>query len=291
MLRARFVRLATIAFALLFSPLHSSAQSSTCTFHKVQIGTDFTSVYGINNKGAIVGTYNPNPGTQAAYILKNGVVTTIFYPGAAMTSGFGINDDGDIVGSYTPPGVGAPDYGFEDIKGVFISLSYPGGSIMTSASGINKAGIVVGIYQDNNGITRGFAYFNEKYTTINYPHATATFASTINNKNVIAGGYTDTANVGHGFIWANGKFTVIDYPGAANTILSKVNENGVIAGTYYDSTYSTWTGFIEVNGTFRPIVDPLTPTQTALNGISNANVLVGNADDSGAGFAATGCVP
>ena len=72
---------------------------------------------------------------------------------------------------------------------------------------------------------------------------------------------------------------------------AKVNENDVIAGNYYDSTYTTWTGFTEVNGAFQPIIDPLTPTQTAVTGISNGNVLVGNADDSGSGFAATGCVP
>ncbi len=291
MFTTRLAGLASIVLSFLCSPLISRAQSDACTFHKVQIGTDYTSVYGINNNGGIVGTYNPNTSSQAAYILKSGIVTTILYPGAAMTSGFGINDNEDIVGSYTPPGVGAPAYGFQYVNGIYTSLSYPGGSIMTSASGINKVGIVVGIYQDSKAITHGFAYFNRKYIPIDYPAATATFAGTINNKNVIAGGYTDTANVGHGFIWAKGKFTVIDYPGAANTIVSEVNENGVIAGTYYDTTYSTWIGFVEVSGRFQRIIDPVTPTQTAVNGISNGNVLVGNADSSGAGFAATGCVP
>ena len=269
----------------------STAQSNTCTFHKVEIGTDYTSVYGINNNGAIVGTYNPNSSSQAAYILKSGIVTTIFYPGASMTSGFGINDNQDIVGSYVPPGVGAPTFGFQSVNGVFTSLSFPGGSIMTQAGGINRAGIVVGTYQDSKAITHGFAYINGKYKSITFPGATATFANTINNKNVLAGGYTDTANVEHGFTWSKGKFTVVDYPGAANTIVSQVNDNGVIAGTYYDSTFSTWTGFVDINGTFQSVSDPLTPTQTAVNGISNGNVLVGNADYSGAGFAAIGCVP
>lgn len=69
--------------------LPAVAQSTTCTFHKVQIKTDYTSVYGINNKNAIVGTYNPTFSSQGAFILQNGAVLTIFYPGAAMTSGFG----------------------------------------------------------------------------------------------------------------------------------------------------------------------------------------------------------
>jgi len=291
MFRTRFAGLASIFLPFLCYPLIGNAQSNSCTFHKVQIGTHFTSVYGINNNNAIVGTYNPTGGSQAAFILKSGFVTTIFYPGAAMTNGYGINDNQDIVGSYVPPGVGAPTFGFQYVNDTFTSLSYPGGSIMTEAGSINRAGIVVGIYQDSKGITHGYAYFNGKYTPINYPSATATFASTINNKNVIAGGYTDTANIEHGFVWSKGKFTVVDYPGAAETIVTQVNENNVIAGTYYDSTYTTWTGFIEVNGTFQPIIDPLTPTQTAVSGISNSNVLVGNADYSGSGFAATGCVP
>jgi len=291
MFRAPFRSLGYILGLILCAATISNAQSNTCTFHKVQLGTDYTSVYGINNNGAIVGTYNPNAMSQAAYILKSGVVTTIFYPGASMTSGFGINDNQDIVGSYVPPGVGAPTYGFEYVNGFFTSLSFPGGSIMTQAVGINRAGIVVGTYQDSKAITHGFAYVNQKYTSITYPGARATFAGAINNKNVVAGGYTDTANVEHGFIWSSGKFTVVDYPGAANTIISQVNDNGVIAGTYYDSTFSTWTDFVDVNGTFQPITDPIAPTETAVNGLSDGNVLVGNADYSGAGFAATGCVP
>ena len=270
--------------------LPAVAQSTTCTFHKVQIKTDYTSVYGINNKNAIVGTYNPTSGSQGAFILQNGSVLTIFYPGAAMTSGFGINDNGDIVGSYTPPGVGAPNYGFQWVKGAFTSLSYPG-SILTSATGINKYDTVVGSYQDSQGIFHGFAYSGGKYIAINYPGQPSTVLSSINNKGVLAGGYTDASNVEHGFVEQGGKFTKVYYPGAAATIVSQVNDNGVVAGTYYDSSFSTWQGFVWVNGSFHRITDPAAPTQTAVNGITDNNVLVGNADYSGAGFAATGCVP
>ncbi len=267
-----------------------AAQSPSCTFHKVEIKTDYTSVYGINNNNAIVGTYNPSSSSQGAFILKSGIVTTIFYPGAAMTSGFGINDNDDIVGTYVPPGVGAPTYGFKYVNGTFTSLSFPN-SIMTSATGINKVGTVVGSYQDSAGVFHGFAYAAGKYTEINVPRESSTVISTINNKGVIAGGYTDSSNVEHGFIGANGKATTIDYPGAANTIVSQVNDNGVIAGTYYDSSYSTWHGFVLVKGNFQTVSDPAEPTQTAVNGINDGDVLVGNADYTGAGFAATGCVP
>lgn len=263
---------------------------SSCSFRKIEIQTDFTSVYGINNRNAIVGTYNPTSSSQAAFILQNGVVKTIFYPGASMTSGFGINDNGDIVGAWMPPGFNAPNYGFQYVNGVFTSLSYPG-SILTSATGINKNDIVVGSYQDTQGVFHGYVYSGGKYVALNYPGQPSTVLNTINNNNVIAGAYTDSANVEHGFVRAAGKFTTIDYPGAANTIISQVNDSGVVAGTFYDASYSTWHGFIWINGTFsQPISDPATPTQTAVNGISDTNVLVGNASYL-YGFAATGCVP
>jgi hypothetical protein len=70
-----------------------------------------------------------------------------------------------------------------------------------------------------------------------------------------------------------------------------VNDNGVIAGTYYDSSYHMWAGFVDINGTFRKVSDPAAPTETAVDGINNNDVLVGNADYSGAGFKAAGCVP
>ncbi len=272
------------------STLSAAQTASTCTFQKVKIQTDYTLVFGINNVGAIVGTYNPTSGSQAAFIRKSGVVTTIYYPGAAMTSGYGINDNGAIVGSYVMPGIGSPNYGFQWTNGTFVNLSFPG-SISTSATGINKTGQVVGSYQDSKGIFHGFKYVGGKYTTINYPNASSTLLSTINNNNEIAGAYTDGSNVEHGFTLQNGKFTTIDYPGGANTIVSQVNDNGVIAGTYYDSAYSTWDGFVQVSGNFTVISDPAASTETALNGINDANVLVGNADYSGAGFKATGCVP
>lgn len=282
-----------ICWGLLVTAAASAAafgQTSTCTFHKIQIKTDFTSVYGINNKNAIVGTYNPTSSSQAAFVLKSGVVSTIFYPGASMTSGFGINDNGDIVGAWVPPGFNAPNYGFQYVNGVFTSLSYPG-SILTSATGINKNDIVVGSYQDTKGVFHGYVYSGGKYAAVNYPGQPSTVLSTINNNGVIAGGYTDTSNIEHGFVRVNGKYRTIDFPGAANTIISQVNDNGVVTGTFYDASYSTWQAFVWINGSFsQPISDPATPTQTAVNGINTSNVLVGNASYN-YGFAATGCVP
>jgi hypothetical protein len=268
----------------------SAQDPSSCTFYKVQIQAHYTSVYGVNNNGAIVGTYNPTSGSQAAYILKNGTVTAIFYPGAAMTDGFGINDYGAIVGAYVPPGIGTPDYGYEWKNGTFVNITFPG-ALSTEAFGINIHGVVVGSYQDSSGVFHGFRYSGGKYTRLDYPHAQSTVVSSINNNGVISGAYTDSSNVEHGFTAQNGTFTTIDYPGAANTSVGQVNNNGIVSGTYYDSAFTTWTGFLLENGRFKKISDPAASTETAVNGINDSNILVGNADYSGAGFRADGCVP
>src|SRR5216684_1515284 len=158
MFRSMTYRMLSLLILAAWSSTQCAAQTaSTCTFQKVQIQTDYTLVFGINNVGAIVGTYNPTSGSQAAFIRKSGVVTTIYYPGAAMTSGYGINDNGAIVGSYVMPGIGSPNYGFQWTNGTFVNLSFPG-SISTSATGINKTGQVVGSYQDSKGTFHGFKY-------------------------------------------------------------------------------------------------------------------------------------
>ncbi len=87
-------RLFLLVLALVSSGLAQSATEApaTCTFRAVQIQTGYTSVYGINNRGVIVGTYNSNSGTQWGYVLKDATVTNIAWPDAAFTSAYGMND-------------------------------------------------------------------------------------------------------------------------------------------------------------------------------------------------------
>ena len=72
---------------------------SSCSFTTIQLGV-YTSTSAINNKGAIVGTYNPTARGQAGYVLQGGNVTNIVWPEAAFTSAYGISDNGAVVGAY-----------------------------------------------------------------------------------------------------------------------------------------------------------------------------------------------
>jgi len=278
-----------LALCLLASALAQSARPVTpsCNFSRIQIGL-YTSVYRINNKNVIVGTYNPNASAQFGYVLTGTTVTNIDYPGSAFTSAFGMNDNGEVVGAYAMT-LTSPDQGFSWLNGVFTTLTYPG-SLATYAQGINIHNVIVGTYQDSQGANHGFAYSGGKYVAINIPGATSTLLSGINKNGAIVGSYIDVSNVGHGILYQNGKFTVIDYPGAANTGLSAISDTGVIVGAYYNSNYSQWDGFVWDSGKFRSIVDPSAPTATAANGINDFGSLVGNAGYT-AGFKALGCAP
>src|SRR5258706_6393742 len=262
--------------------------SATCTYRQFQIpGAYFTSVYGINNKGAIVGTYNPNSGSQFGYVWQNGVVSNYVYPGAAFTNAYGISDAGAVVGSYQVTLFGSQQ-GYVWSNGKYAEISYPG-SLATYAYGMNVHGQIVGSYQDSLGISHGFSYFAGTHTVVDYPGAAATFVTGINNNGVMVGAYTDTSNAGHRFLGEDGAFTVIDYPGAANNNVSAVNDNNVIVGAFYNSSYSQYKGFEWNNGTFTKISDPADPAHTAATGINNNLIVVGNVDNSGSGFTASGC--
>jgi uncharacterized membrane protein len=66
----------------------------------VPAGTRFTTVYGLNDNGDIVGSYGDATTGRHGYLLRKGVFLTLDYPGATNTDAFGINDPGAIVGTY-----------------------------------------------------------------------------------------------------------------------------------------------------------------------------------------------
>ena len=61
-------------------------------------GTD-TRLRGINDRGYITGQFTDASGTHA-FLLADGVFTTIDVPGASATFGRGINQRGDVTGNF-----------------------------------------------------------------------------------------------------------------------------------------------------------------------------------------------
>ena len=75
------------------------------TFTKIDAPNAFATVaYGINERGAIVGTYNRAGERNHGFLLSKGVLTDIDFPGSQHTRAKDINDRGWIVGDYRVPG-------------------------------------------------------------------------------------------------------------------------------------------------------------------------------------------
>jgi len=129
---------------------NSSARESTEVHGFVEVDghfTDFdfpgalwTSPVGINNSGAIVGTFGGV--ADGSFLYVNGAFETIDVPGATTTLVTGINDAGHIVGSFTDR---KGTHGFLDVDGNFTTLDAPGAG-STFAKGINNHNEIVGTF-------------------------------------------------------------------------------------------------------------------------------------------------
>ncbi len=118
----------------------------------------------INPDGVIAGYYQDLSGKFHAFLLDQGVYTTIDPPGAKSTGGPGgvlkINPAGVVVGTYTklddvPLPCGCGSHGFIYGEGEFTTFDFPG-ALATSNNGVNPRGDIVGTYVDQSNRRHGF---------------------------------------------------------------------------------------------------------------------------------------
>jgi uncharacterized membrane protein len=82
------------------------------TFQRVTIPAITPSANGINDAGAIVGSYRPTPqGSPQGFLYQNGVFQEIAFPGSSSGFAWSINNSGVIVGSFVSSGY-AIQHGF-----------------------------------------------------------------------------------------------------------------------------------------------------------------------------------
>jgi uncharacterized membrane protein len=155
----------------------------------------------------------------------------------------------------------------------FVSIDFPGASD-TTATGINNSGVIVGSYT-LNGVIHGYKLVNGHFTTINFPGAVSTQVNGINTNGDIAGTYFPAAiNTSHGFLLHKGVFKSLSFPGAHQTSANGVNNALKIVGQA-DNDGFTWQ-----NGAFHRFKAPSNANgTTALNGISNLGLIVGQVFD------------
>ncbi len=115
-------------------------------------GAVLTRVWGVNDKGRVVGQYRDRDGNIHGFLLGHRAFTTIDVPGAIATRARGINNREDIVGWYTDSS--GTWYGFLLSKGIVTTLSVPG-SVATFAYTLNNNGDIGGFYSNDGRVLSG----------------------------------------------------------------------------------------------------------------------------------------
>jgi hypothetical protein len=140
-------------------------------FHEITLpghpnAADFT-VTGVNANGDIVGTISSATSPVNGYVLHNGKITLLSFPGADVTLPTSINDEGVVVGQFLVQFVNS-NRSFMWKNGVFSNVNPPGNDGFVNAIKVSNSGVVVGFYEAFDG-THGFALDNGTYTKIDAP--------------------------------------------------------------------------------------------------------------------------
>ena len=120
-----------------------SATTYNCMTFSVP-GASSTNVSGINNAGAIVGTYTAG-GVNHGFIANTSSSSfqAIDYPGSMNTRLFAINNSGVVTGEYNAGINGqTPGWFTRDAGGNFSPITVPAGDTLSAAYGINDNGAI-----------------------------------------------------------------------------------------------------------------------------------------------------
>ncbi len=203
------------------------------------LGTNFSEAFKSNDRGDVVGQYIGDDGFTHGFLLSEGVVTTLDFPGASDTLALGINESGTVVGYWDlldANGNLLAAHGFKWKDGVFTEVDFPG-SADTFVFGINARGDLVGVWDSGltSPISHGFVCPKGRQCfsfDVPVAGATLTQADDINAHGEIAGVYLDVNGVAHASLIAGANFTSFDFPGATDTLAFGINSAGQIVGRY-----------------------------------------------------------
>jgi hypothetical protein len=157
-----------------------------------------TAVYGINDRGVMVGAYAAG-GTIHGFVRdRHGKFRTVDYPGASETVLSEINERGQIVGAYGDEvGSGTP-HDFLLDRGRYTSIEFPGAP-ESFVDDVNNRREIVGYYLDTAG--RNHGYLRDRrghYLPIDHPDAAPLGNDTngLNDRGEIVGEYYEYLDAG-----------------------------------------------------------------------------------------------
>ena len=261
---------------------------------------DETQVFGINDRGDVVGNGIDVAPLPFVFASKKGTLTDVAPKAGADTSVLGINDAGVMVGSVDDS---VDDDAFiRDTMGNYTVISHPGAVTFTQARAVNNKGLVTG-FRDT-GVpfvfsTAGFIYdpMSNSFTDLN-PTSFFTIAQGINSKGEVVGSSNFLAvddpcpGLGNPFLrygWlraTDGTVTYFEVNGS-HTSARGINDEGSIVGFFIDLNDGLFKGYIaELDGS--PCQSLTVAGGDVLEipgfdlfpqGITNSGVIAGSADD------------
>lgn len=209
-----------------------------------------TTVNGISNSGAVVGSTADSNGAFTNFSGKPGALTALNLPGTASANG--INAAGLIVGTN---GAQAFTLDSTNATNTVQALGPVNGTTTGEAAfGVNDSGAIVGQYADSaTGATPGFVDVKGVFTTIAPAGATSVFAQGINNNGLVTGFYTPNSTAtASGFLFdtKTNIFTALPDPSTAQTANGNlaltqflgINDAGEAVGYYQTKDTITQAG-------------------------------------------------
>jgi probable HAF family extracellular repeat protein len=234
-------------FVLLLALLSAAAAADnptlTFTFTTIKVANS-TAIYGVNNLGAMVGSYVTKDGVRHGFRLSGGKLKRIDDPNGTDTYCFAINDAGAIVGYYTTSGHSAQAFLY--FKGQFSDIG-PAGSTGSQALGINKNGDINGNFGDSKG-SHGFLLKGGNYTTLDVPNAAFTLGGGINDADLMTEVWIDSSSHAESSLY-NGTYKTIDVPGKTDSSAGAINNLRDIVYSWEGSN-DTYGGALRLAGKF-----------------------------------------
>jgi len=289
--------MAAFAAGLLTGPMASQVVADTQLIDHP--GATDTQVFGINDRGEVVGNGVGDPATLPFVYDSRMSALTDVAPAAGFlaTSVLGNNDAGTLVGSVVSLD-GLTISGFIRSKdGTYTFFDHPDAFSSTNPRAVNNMGLVTGFSDREDGTTIGFIYDskNGMFTDIDTGESLFTIAHGINSRGEVVGnsfydvgddpcGIGEFVNLG----WlrsADGTVTYFQVNGASTrprgindrgSIVGFVNDSGIVKGFLVqpDATQCQ-----QIPVATDDLLQVMGFETTFPEGISNSGVIVGSTGD------------
>ena len=244
-------------------------------------GSVATTVFGINERGEVVGSYTDSSNKTHGFVRIGELFRSVDFPGAAFTQARGISPAGEIVGSYRLPG--EPSVNFHGYLltrgGEFRRVDFPG-HINTIPQRIGPDGTILGCFHDTDtmGTMHGFVNQGDEFAEFATPASMHNGATP--SRRTIVGLYTDmSTGRGRAYLINDGDFVPFDVPGSTSTAGWDINPSRRAVGVYQDAA-ARFHGFVVDRHWNCETIDYPGATATRLFGINPHGDVVGNYVDA-----------